>query len=111
RRVADLLPPEGDRALPAGQEAEDRLHEGRLARPVGAEDADHLARLDPEVDTEEHRQAAVARGNVAELKHVFPSRSRRGTTPAPSDPWILRSVCPKRSAFPGRAHRSGCSSP
>ena len=57
----DLLAPELDSALARVQEAEDRLDQGRLARPVGSDDGHDLALADVDRDAVED----VGLGDVA----------------------------------------------
>jgi hypothetical protein len=55
----------------AGQrhEAEQRLHKGGLAGPVGADDRDELPTLDREVDARPHPMAADGHGRIDQFRH------------------------------------------
>ena len=59
---------ERDRAL-AADETADRVDEGGLARPVGTDQRDELARCDIEIDLREGPDAAVGHGQAAHRQH------------------------------------------
>ena len=69
-----------DFARSRGVEAQDHAHGGRLAGPVGAEEAGHLSGLDGEGDLIDRNGLAVALGQVLCLDHgaSFPRRSGPG---------------------------------
>ena len=56
-------------ALARGREADDGADQRRLARPVAAEDGQHLAFAYPERDALEHVTLAVVRLDPLHLKH------------------------------------------
>ena len=66
-----------------GGQAEDAAHERGLARPVGAEQGDDLARVQLEVDAADHEPVGVAErravqadeGGVVGHEHSCPARS------------------------------------
>ena len=60
-RRGDVVAVEGDGAGGGGEEPGDDAQHGRLAGAVGAEQRDHLALGDVEVDAEEDRHLAVGR--------------------------------------------------
>ena len=57
----DVAPVERDATLAGGQQAGDRLQQGRLAGAVGAEQGEQLVALDVDVDAEQHLQRPVRR--------------------------------------------------
>ena len=63
------------------EHAEDDPHRRRLAGPVGADEAEHLARRDGEADTVERDPVAVAPGQPVEFEAVYP------TSAGSSRPW------------------------
>ena len=63
-----------------GGQALDEFDGGGLAGAVGAEQGDHLAGIDPEIDAAQHAERAVARLQARDLKHGHgrdPDRLRR----------------------------------
>ena len=68
---------EGDAAAEGGEIAEDRLEEGRLARPVGPDHADDGAGRDLERHALEDLEPAVARAELSDLEHQASAGSRR----------------------------------
>src|SRR2546427_1312531 len=66
--IRDVLAAEEHPALTGGQKTEYRLEYGRLPRPVGADDRDHLAGLDAERHALEDLELAVSGVEVAHLE-------------------------------------------
>src|ERR1700733_5249858 len=56
-------------ALIGLQQPGDDLDGSRLARPVGSQVANHLARVNPKTNVGDRRYTAIAFGNILELKH------------------------------------------
>ena len=63
-------------AIPSGDEAEQGIDRGRLAHAVAAEQGDHLALGDVEIDTEQHLAWPIARPQAADAEHQAPSSPR-----------------------------------
>src|SRR5262249_20783500 len=68
------------------EDAEDDPHQGRLAGPVGADEAEHLARLDLEGDAVQRHRLAVALAQLLEAEHRF---THPATTIRPQRPGNL----------------------
>ena len=104
RQVADFAAAERDRA--AGQvrhDAGDDLEQGPLAGAVGAEDGDHLAAVDVQVDVVERDMLAVGGGDVGDPKQRHPQCRRR---PPPARP-ARRPAVRRRSSGRRSSPRSG----
>ena len=60
RKAVDVLAIDLDLPGPLGQQAEDRAGQHRLARPRAADEAEHLAAVDVEVEAVHHQPIAEA---------------------------------------------------
>ena len=67
--LGDVLAAVADPARGGGVEAGDAVEQRRLARPVGADDADDLVLVDPQVDVAQRLHAAEADRHVVGLQH------------------------------------------
>ena len=76
RVVVDLAFVELDLAAAGLQNARDGLEQGGLARPVGPDDGDDLARRDVQRDPLEDPQFPIAGFEVEDLKHGRPPGTR-----------------------------------
>src|SRR3989441_14075 len=76
----DVLAPEAHVAVRGAQHACDAVEEGGLARPVGADDAEQLARLDAQADPAQRGEAEEMLGEVLDLEERH-ARSQRPTSP------------------------------
>ena len=76
RREAARAAAEDLDLAPAGDEAADRVHQRRLARAVGADESDDLARCHVQVDLVDDGAGAEANGHLADAR--APCRAPRG---------------------------------
>src|SRR4029453_3095994 len=68
RQTGDAASGEGDRAALGAVDARDQIEDGRLSRPVRADQPDQLADIDGERDAAHRREAAEAQRAVVELE-------------------------------------------
>jgi len=93
RRPEQRLAPVGDPARIGPHKAADRVEEGRLAGPVGADDRNHLARTDLQRDPIERQDSAEADGEVRDLESWprklshFPLPNERSIRTLCADAW------------------------
>ena len=65
RKIGDVVAAQGDAAPEHRHDTGDGLHEGGLARAIGAQHHDQFARLYRKVDAAHDRQVAFITGNQA----------------------------------------------
>ena len=77
RCVRDIGPFERNGPVRWPEQPRDRAQDGRLARPIRADQRDELAGRDRQRDTLQGPDVAVPDVEVGELKHVVPARGTR----------------------------------
>ena len=96
RASGQIVAGEADRAGERAHDARDRSQRGGLPGAVRAEEGDHLAGSDVEVEVAEHRGAVVAGREALDGEHrLVAHRPAAGWEGAAASAWASRSAAPR----------------